>query len=185
MSSLIWADIGLCEKSIFQVEGFILLVLLTSSSPLLDKVLRDRKQLGLTVKGIFIWTNQGLPYIQRLYTSLYTFPDCLLIPNLFTHIRLLGQPFLRSQGEEVYLKQTAESTCVHGAQSRPISALTAPFSHASSTASRLHFPLLAKGPIPWGDEIREIRPPTKKNSSLGLGAIWATANGHGRRSGGQ
>ena len=41
------------------------------------------------------------------------------------------------------------------------------------------------GPIPWGDEIREIRPLTKKNPSLGLGAILAPTNRHGRRSGGR
>ena len=30
---------------------------------------------------------------------------------------------------------------------------------------------LSKGPIPCSDEIRENRPPTKRNLSLGLGAI--------------
>ena len=45
--------------------------------------------------------------------------------------------------------------------------------------------LLSKGPIPQGDEIREIRPPTKKNSSPGLGSIEAPTNGNRRRSGGR
>ena len=36
-------------------------------------------------------------------------------------------------------------------------------------------------PIPRGDEIREIRPPTKNKLSLGLGAIQALTNGHRRR----
>ena len=30
---------------------------------------------------------------------------------------------------------------------------------------------ISKGPITWPDKIRENQPPTKENSSLGLGAI--------------
>ena len=41
------------------------------------------------------------------------------------------------------------------------------------------------GPIPQGDEIREIRPPTKKNSLLGLGSIEAQTNGNRPHSGGR
>ena len=41
------------------------------------------------------------------------------------------------------------------------------------------------GPISGSDEMREIWPPTKKKSSLGLGTILVPMNGHGHCSGGK
>ena len=67
---------------VFVLSG-VEFILLTYSSVRVVQVFRDRKQLELTMKGIFIGlSSQGLLYIWHLYKL----PEYRLIPNLCMYI---------------------------------------------------------------------------------------------------